>query len=49
MPQRLTPMMPYNLNTQNIRLSNIAYRLGILDVPPKYHKSTIPGANGMAI
>ena len=49
MGRRLTPMMPGNLSLiRNQALKNISYRMGNTDLP-RYYKSTVPGATGMAI
>lgn len=49
MPEKLTPMAPnFNTNTiKNARLQNLIYRLGRIDVPPRYYMNTVPGVNEM--
>lgn len=50
MPKTLTPMIPDGFfHVQNQALKNINYRLGRIDMPPKYYKDTVAGANGMAL
>jgi hypothetical protein len=50
MSKTLTPMIPDGFfHVQNQALKNINYRLGRTEMPPKYYKDTVAGANGMAL
>lgn len=50
MADKLVPMVPNSLfHVQSQSLKNMAQRIGKTDLPNYYYKSTIPGANGMAV